>query len=181
MTFECNDKKNCVPYAWKCDRVPDCPDGSDELGCGTFTEPKTKAPSTTLDEEPACRRDEFTCISGEFIKVRCLYLAILDAGRCFYFCLFVGECIPQAWVCDRQRDCPGGEDEMVCDGVNGCRTDGTQFRCRKTRECIEAHMVCDGFKNCADGSDEGVCHDPQISSQYFQHYMSRKFTSRSCK
>ena len=34
--FSCRDNSYCIPNSWKCDKVGDCPDSSDEDGCGMF-------------------------------------------------------------------------------------------------------------------------------------------------
>ncbi len=68
-----------------------------------------------------------------------------------------GECIQQAWVCDDQEDCSGGEDEAeaVCKGRPKCSVD--EFRCELSQECVDFASTCDGKKDCADGSDEKGC------------------------
>lgn len=32
--FQCPLSSTCIPHTWLCDGHPDCPDSSDELGCG---------------------------------------------------------------------------------------------------------------------------------------------------
>lgn len=44
----------------------------------------------THTESKVCSSEEFTCRSG------------------------TGTCIPLAWMCDQNRDCPDGSDEMSC-------------------------------------------------------------------
>ena len=83
-------------------------------------------------------------------------------------------CIPARWVCDRQKDCPLGEDETEeeCKGylasilkthlssclmpdpgnLGSCLRD-TQFTCN-SGECISSSWKCDGNFDCDDGSDE---------------------------
>lgn len=64
-------------------------------------------------------------------------------------------CIHQSWVCDGDRDCPGGSDESVarCHNVT-CRPD--QFQC-KNMVCIPGHQHCSGQAECTDQSDEENC------------------------
>ncbi|XP_004771733.3 CD320 antigen [Mustela lutreola] len=42
----------CVPHTWLCDGHPDCPDSSDELGCGTETLQEGTATSTGTPVTP---------------------------------------------------------------------------------------------------------------------------------
>lgn len=133
QAFACLDHKMCIPLSWKCDNATDCSDGSDEIGCtpGELESNKTPPTSYKPTNLSTCSVNEFYCSPGH--------------------------CIPQSFVCDNQVDCLDGEDEKHCDGHVGCKSDGTQFRCRKTGICISIHKLCDGKKDCLDGSDEGLC------------------------
>ncbi len=44
--FKCNNLNQCIHESYKCDGIPDCDDGSDELGC----------PSVSPDE---CSESQF--------------------------------------------------------------------------------------------------------------------------
>ena len=83
-----------------------------------------------------------------------------------------GLCIPIAWQCDGEVDCPshsGKVDELdewdeLC---NIARCEVGEFQCRGEGNCIPADWTCDGHPDCADGSDETVC-NVTCSEEEFQ-------------
>uniref|UniRef100_A0A8D2Q521 Heparan sulfate proteoglycan 2 n=1 Tax=Varanus komodoensis TaxID=61221 RepID=A0A8D2Q521_VARKO len=152
----------CIPREFLCDRRPDCRDMSDELSCEqtvppprvttapprpvTPRVPSTAPPATTrrapvtgpqrgLTPKPSlspearpCRKDEAACASGQ--------------------------CIPPDYVCDGERDCRDGSDELHCGTPSPCEPN--EFRCRNGY-CALKLWRCDGDNDCTDGSDELNC------------------------
>nr|XP_060615948.1 low-density lipoprotein receptor-related protein 1B-like [Anolis sagrei ordinatus] len=71
-------------------------------------------------------------------------------------CLDSYACVPQHWLCDGERDCPNGSDELATAGCapnNTC--DENTFTCRN-KVCIPKQFVCDHDDDCGDGSDESL-------------------------
>lgn len=60
-------------------------------------------------------------------------------------------CIPDQWFCDREQDCPDGDDEQHCDL---CQTG--EFQCLNNT-CVPQTNVCDGTAHCSDAEDETDC------------------------
>eukprot|EP00095_Tigriopus_kingsejongensis_P005304 maker-scaffold337_size202799-snap-gene-0.21 protein:Tk05304 transcript:maker-scaffold337_size202799-snap-gene-0.21-mRNA-1 annotation:"sortilin-related receptor" len=134
--FKCHNDQ-CIPFWWKCDGTPDCTDASDELECNIPN--KGTSDSTTL-EVPTTPVSNGCSANNKF-----------ECGD--------GQCIWQAWVCDNDKDCLGGEDEdpTICRGRPSCGHD--QFRCELSGECLDSSRICDGRQDCSDGSDENGCRD----------------------
>ncbi|XP_068162728.1 basement membrane-specific heparan sulfate proteoglycan core protein isoform X3 [Antennarius striatus] len=131
----------CILLEYLCDNRPDCRDMSDETGCDArgprppvfTTSPATTTtpiPTTTKRPRPPgpCRADQATCQSGE--------------------------CIPRDYICDGERDCSDGSDELRCGTPSPCEPN--EFKCRNGR-CALKLWRCDGDNDCEDNSDETDC------------------------
>ncbi|XP_066878606.1 low-density lipoprotein receptor-related protein 2-like [Kogia breviceps] len=64
-----------------------------------------------------------------------------------------GRCIPVAWLCNGEQECPDGADEQ-CEEV--CHGHPQAWQCDDGR-CISTRWLCDGVSDCLDGSDEVNC------------------------
>uniref|UniRef100_A0A672QTJ3 EGF-like domain-containing protein n=1 Tax=Sinocyclocheilus grahami TaxID=75366 RepID=A0A672QTJ3_SINGR len=60
------------------------------------------------------------------------------------------QCVSAAFVCDDERDCDDGSDEVSCPPT---MCSSSSFRCNNS-QCVPRLWVCDGDADCADGSDE---------------------------
>ncbi|XP_067129295.1 sortilin-related receptor-like [Centruroides vittatus] len=133
--FKCDDG-NCIPGLWRCDKVNDCDDNSDEHMCeNEKVLTSTGFPLTTKQPEN-CGEDRFRCNSGQ--------------------------CIWNSWICDGTKDCENGEDEKDCSAGVICLT--SQFRCVHSSGCVSPSDLCDGKADCGDGSDEWGC-GPKASTE----------------
>ncbi|XP_028850828.1 basement membrane-specific heparan sulfate proteoglycan core protein isoform X4 [Denticeps clupeoides] len=123
--FTCQDG-SCIPLQYHCDQRPDCLDMSDELGCEAAPPP---VPATRRPAGPGpCRADQATCRSGE--------------------------CISRDYLCDGERDCSDGSDEITCGTPSPCEPN--EFKCANGR-CALKLWRCDGDNDCQDNSDELNC------------------------
>ncbi|XP_035236655.1 basement membrane-specific heparan sulfate proteoglycan core protein-like isoform X3 [Anguilla anguilla] len=134
--FTCHDG-GCIPREYYCDKRPDCMDMSDELACETL-DPQEPIPTPARplpDREPPrqpvggpCKAGQATCQNGE--------------------------CIPRDYLCDGERDCTDGSDEIKCGTPSPCEPN--EFKCQNGR-CALKLWRCDGDNDCGDNSDESYC------------------------
>uniref|UniRef100_A0A8C7X7I9 Low density lipoprotein receptor-related protein 1Bb n=1 Tax=Oryzias sinensis TaxID=183150 RepID=A0A8C7X7I9_9TELE len=107
-------------------------------------EPSPHATSSLSSSPPlsSCHPEAILCDVGEFL------------------CHNQETCIPEAWLCDGEPDCPDDSDES--DGLS-CPRDKVEIRCPLnhiqclgTKKCIHFNKLCNGARDCEDGFDEGV-------------------------
>jgi len=150
--FRCRSEQ-CIPMTYKCDKMNDCGDGSDEENCQTATcNPNTEFQCVTsgrclptkwrCDNENDCadKSDESNCP-----KKTC--------ASNFFQCNNT-RCIPKKWVCDETDDCGDKSDEHCTTQPKTCQS--YQFTCADG-SCISKTWKCDGDNDCPDGSDESQC------------------------
>ncbi|XP_039364874.1 basement membrane-specific heparan sulfate proteoglycan core protein isoform X5 [Mauremys reevesii] len=167
--FACGSGE-CIDQEFRCDRRPDCRDMSDELNCDpqevVSTPPPpittaqlatTRTPTTTpLTPMVTTRRVPSTTpprlITSRHPPVRHpleLHPCRRDEAVCSN-----KQCIPRDYLCDGERDCLDGSDELSCGTPTPCEPN--EFKCRNGH-CALKLWRCDGDNDCVDGSDEVDC------------------------
>ncbi|XP_067873656.1 basement membrane-specific heparan sulfate proteoglycan core protein isoform X2 [Heterodontus francisci] len=158
--FSCGSGE-CVPYEYRCDLRADCSDMSDEDNCeiiGTVSTPSPIRPRTPA----ATTTPTFVTARPERRTPRPLITAAptpttpdirrpcpIDKAVCQN-----GQCIPRDYLCDGERDCTDGSDELDCGTASPCEPN--EFKCKNGR-CALKLWRCDGDNDCGDRSDEEYC------------------------
>ncbi|XP_048738543.2 uncharacterized protein LOC125653234 isoform X2 [Ostrea edulis] len=60
-------------------------------------------------------------------------------------------CIPPRLICDGEKHCKDGADEMHCESCPGL------YRCRNSRICLDPDNLCDNIPQCPELDDELLC------------------------
>ncbi|XP_043067934.1 very low-density lipoprotein receptor isoform X6 [Drosophila bipectinata] len=75
-----------------------------------------------------------------------------------------GNCIPNKWRCDQERDCADGSDESKDLCMDACPNN--EFKCESVDQCIPRNWLCDGSPDCRDKSDEAHCNQTCRSDEF---------------
>lgn len=172
--FTCSDH-DCIAKSWECDGYADCMDNSDEHeGCGKVT---CSPNQFTCNDEKQCIMGfhecdgPLNCVDGsdedhcDLPKPICDKLTQFDCqGTNVY-------CVELIKVCDKNVDCPDGEDEAatLCSATadNPCETNngGCDHFCtynfnEAVCSCREGFKLEDDGKTCANIDEcetHGIC------------------------
>ncbi|TNN03201.1 hypothetical protein fugu_000230 [Takifugu bimaculatus] len=81
---------------------------------------------------------------------------LCDIGE--FHCRDGKTCVPEAWLCDGEPDCPDDSDESdaICTHQVVVRCPLNHIQCIGTKKCIHFNKLCNGARDCEDGFDEGV-------------------------
>ncbi|WKY15744.1 hypothetical protein Q1695_000884 [Nippostrongylus brasiliensis] len=112
--FACDDGQSCVHSAKKCDRVPDCSDGSDESPTLCRNVGPNQWPcddsASTIDRDLLCN-GQLDCEDGSDER-HCRCSSPSSELDCGAFPLVTGgECVNRRLACDGFPDCENGADE----------------------------------------------------------------------
>ncbi|XP_034185293.1 terribly reduced optic lobes isoform X7 [Osmia lignaria lignaria] len=158
-TVRCSDGSRSICSVQRCDGVPDCDDGGDEVGC----------------PHPGCSAGEFACDVSRCIleSHRCNFIKECDDGSDEHDCNYPactstqfkcrnGQCIDSSAHCNGVEDCRDRTDELNCPR---CRPD--EFTC-SDGGCVSQNARCDGRSDCPDRSDEHNCNVTTCSGDQFR-------------
>ncbi|KAM7349811.1 terribly reduced optic lobes isoform 23-T23 [Cochliomyia hominivorax] len=170
-TFTCPESGRVICEEQLCDGEEQCPDGEDELNCGTDGDGEDGGDNQYEPEQ--CQDNEFRCDN------RCLPKEYQCNGvhecidntdelncpekecRPDEFKCRSGDCIDGSKRCNRVQDCPDGDDEderCLTTVLTPEDCEENQFFCDD--DCHPISIRCNGQYDCADRSDEEECSRP---------------------
>ncbi|XP_030833437.1 fibropellin-1 [Strongylocentrotus purpuratus] len=169
---------DCTPFTEGafCERTPNCDnknpcrnggtcmngatvDDPSSCVCGSAWRGDICQLPTTCDSSPC--QNGGTCIPSEG-SVTCDCAAMWEGPTCeanssCFECASEYDCVIDEWVCDGDKDCNNGEDELYCT----TNYNSSCFECASEYECVnDPSWVCDGDNDCNNGEDELYCTTP---------------------
>ncbi|XP_014607947.1 PREDICTED: basement membrane-specific heparan sulfate proteoglycan core protein isoform X7 [Polistes canadensis] len=145
----CQDRSRYICSVQKCDGVPDCEDGADEVGC----------------PHSGCKFGEFACDVRRCIleSQRCNFVEDCQDGSDEHDCNYPA-CTSNQFKC-KNEECIDGSKH--CDGVPDCRDRSDEYDCPCKEDkfecsagyCVALSRRCDGYADCSNGKDEENCID----------------------
>ncbi len=168
--WHCKHDKRMIPVIQLNDIIPDCNGADDEPLLKSLLQNKG-----SIHFSPCSNHDQLPCFEGhpQCFNITDICVYRLDSSNNLYPCrtgvhLEVCEnftcnkkfkcpgyyCLPFGYLCDKKYDCPLGEDEGICDEMQGCKN---MYKCRGTKQCIHLSDVCDDHVDCKYGEDEKQC------------------------
>lgn len=106
-------------------------------------------------------QNECVCYNGREFRDNNQRVCV-DHSECFYKCKQSGQCVKKSQICDKIKDCVGGDDELDCETKHtkegaALLCQAHEFLCSDKSDCIGYHKVCDHNFDCPDQSDEIDC------------------------
>ncbi|KAH9488652.1 Basement membrane-specific heparan sulfate proteoglycan core protein, partial [Bulinus truncatus] len=172
--FRCNEGLDCYPNTMKCDGMPDCPDGADEIGCGLYiTGPgealigeRVRLVCNVTDSFAAPRyihwyKDgtvNISALSGiTRSRIQIRNYKQRDYGHSISELYILESEISDSGVytCAIEQQVSEGYTLIVVTKVFTCEEN--LYKCRGEERCIDQKRRCDGRHDCRDKSDEMEC------------------------